>query len=342
MMWPYTDRFFTYKRPIPERSDAIVKLSYSWWCTNDRRPLNEPTLSSPKSIGQDDDTCEEWERHEALHEDVTTQDRIKERLYEEEIELKWEKGGSGLVFYTDAQVWQEQEGDFDEQTADDWDVDMSGYYEEDGGDKDARDYLKMRLETRRRDGLATADVGYSVGGFEKHTKLCAVHLVDSHYCTDPAKFISVLCTSLSTMLHVELPHINVLSKMDLIEQYGRLAFNLDYYTEVMDLSYLVEQLTSDPFFRRHKRLHEKLAEVIQDYGLVTFMPLSIKDEKSLRLVLSAVDKASGFCFGETKQSLGNLMSVAVGADFQFTSTLAFQEKYVEKDKRTVEEEALDL
>uniref|UniRef100_A0A803JWA3 GPN-loop GTPase 2 n=1 Tax=Xenopus tropicalis TaxID=8364 RepID=A0A803JWA3_XENTR len=118
----------------------------------------------------DDDTCEEWERHEALHEDVTTQDRIKERLYEEEIELKWEKGGSGLVFYTDAQVWQEQEGDFDEQTADDWDVDMSGYYEEDGGDKDARDYLKMRLETRRRDGLATADVGYSVGGFEKHTK----------------------------------------------------------------------------------------------------------------------------------------------------------------------------
>uniref|UniRef100_A0A8C7ECQ7 GPN-loop GTPase 2 n=1 Tax=Nothoprocta perdicaria TaxID=30464 RepID=A0A8C7ECQ7_NOTPE len=50
-----------------------------------------------------------------------------------------------------------------------------------------------------------------------------VHLVDSHYCTDPGKFISVLCTSLSTMLHVELPHVNVLSKMDLIEQYGKLG-----------------------------------------------------------------------------------------------------------------------
>ncbi|CAJ0917710.1 unnamed protein product [Ranitomeya imitator] len=79
-------------------------------------------------------------------------------------------------------------------------------------------------------------------------RLCAVHLVDSHYCTDPAKFISVLCTSLSTMLHIELPHLNILSKVDLIEQYGRLAFNIDYYTEVMDLSYLVEHLTSDPFF----------------------------------------------------------------------------------------------
>lgn len=48
----------------------------------------------------DDDDGEEWDRHEALHNDVTTQERSKERLFEEKIELKWEKGGSGLVFYT--------------------------------------------------------------------------------------------------------------------------------------------------------------------------------------------------------------------------------------------------
>ena len=48
----------------------------------------------------DDDTGEEWERHAAFHNDVTSQERTKERLFEEEIELKWEKGGSGLVFYT--------------------------------------------------------------------------------------------------------------------------------------------------------------------------------------------------------------------------------------------------
>ncbi|MEE6527826.1 hypothetical protein FKM82_029496 [Ascaphus truei] len=150
-------------------------------------------------------------------------------------------------------------------------------------------------------------------------RLCSVHLVDSHYCTDPAKFISVLCTSLSTMLHVELPHVNLLSKMDLIEQYGRLAFNLDYYTEVLNLSFLVDHLTSDPFFRRHRRLHEKLAEVIEDYGLVTFTPLSVQDEKSMRGVLAAVDKANGFCFGEEQNSLRVLMSSAVGAEFHFTS-----------------------
>jgi len=54
-------------------------------------------------------------------------------------------------------------------------------------------------------------------------QLAAVHLVDSHHCSDPTKFISVLLTSLSTMIHVELPHVNVLSKIDLVEQYGKLG-----------------------------------------------------------------------------------------------------------------------
>lgn len=63
-------------------------------------------------------------------------------------------------------------------------------------------------------------------------RLAAVHLVDAHLCSDPAKYISALLLSLSTMLHLELPHVNLLSKIDLIEQYGKLQFNLDFYTEV--------------------------------------------------------------------------------------------------------------
>ncbi|XP_030074309.1 GPN-loop GTPase 2 [Microcaecilia unicolor] len=174
-------------------------------------------------------------------------------------------------------------------------------------------------------------------------RLAAVHLVDSHYCTDPAKFISVLCTSLSTMLHVELPHVNVLSKMDLIEQFGRLAFNLDFYTEVMDLSYLLDHLASDPFFQHYRRLNEKLVEVIEDYSLVSFVPLNVQDKESMRRVIKAVDKANGYCFGEPEQrSLEAMMSAAVGADFQFTSTLAVQEKYVHVEDRTVEQEAMQL
>ncbi|KAK1795036.1 hypothetical protein P4O66_010226 [Electrophorus voltai] len=187
-------------------------------------------------------------------------------------------------------------------------------------------------------------------------RLTAVHLVDSHYCADPAKFISVLCTSLSTMLHVELPHVNVLSKMDLIEQYGKLAFNLDFYTEVMDLSYLVEHLAFDPFFKKFHHLNKKLAEVIQDYSLVSFVPLNVQagalllflsstdsDKGSMMQVLRTVDKANGYCFGDLEErNLQAMMSAAVGADFQFNSTLGVQERYVESNKKTLEEEVMEL
>ncbi|VDP33798.1 unnamed protein product [Heligmosomoides polygyrus] len=57
----------------------------------------------------DDDQCEEWERHEALHDDVTEQDRAKPRKYEEEMEVTWEKGGPGLVWFTDKNYWDERE-----------------------------------------------------------------------------------------------------------------------------------------------------------------------------------------------------------------------------------------
>lgn len=46
-----------------------------------------------------------------MHSDVAHHvERNKERLFEQEIELKWEKGGSGLVFYTDAQFWDAEKG----------------------------------------------------------------------------------------------------------------------------------------------------------------------------------------------------------------------------------------
>ena len=47
---------------------------------------------------------ESFVEHEAVTGDVTSQRREKERLFEEEIEQKWEKGGSGLVYYTGEKI----------------------------------------------------------------------------------------------------------------------------------------------------------------------------------------------------------------------------------------------
>ena len=52
-------------------------------------------------------------------------------------------------------------------------------------------------------------------------KLCVVHLVDSHYCLEPSKYISVLLVTLATMVHLELPHVNIFSKIDLLRQFGK-------------------------------------------------------------------------------------------------------------------------
>ncbi|XP_003799905.1 GPN-loop GTPase 2 [Otolemur garnettii] len=155
-------------------------------------------------------------------------------------------------------------------------------------------------------------------------RLTAVHLVDSHYCTDPAKFISVLCTSLATMLHVELPHVNLLSKMDLIEHYGKLGQGSSIYRGSMEEA------------------------VVRDWNdtPVSFMPISfliVQDKESVQRVLQAVDKANGYCFGVQEQrSLEAMMSAAVGADFHFSSTLGIQEKYLAPSDQSVEQEAMQL
>ncbi|VDL99295.1 unnamed protein product [Schistocephalus solidus] len=85
-----------------------------------------------------DDLPEEWDRFEALHDDPYNVDRNanKNLKYENKIELKWEKGGSGLVFYTDEFAWRQadslrKEEFFDEPASFDWDIDMQHY--EDGG-----------------------------------------------------------------------------------------------------------------------------------------------------------------------------------------------------------------
>ncbi len=66
------------------------------------------------------------------------------------------------------------------------------------------------------------------------------------------RYISTLLLSLNSMLHLEMPHINVLSKVDLVKHYGKLDFNLDFYTEVQDLSYLVHAMGSGPFSQKFR------------------------------------------------------------------------------------------
>jgi GTPase SAR1 family protein len=133
-----------------------------------------------------------------------------------------------------------------------------------------------------------------------HYRLCTVHLCDSHLCCDPGKYVSALIVTLQSMLHLETPHVSVLSKVDMMDKYGDLAFNLEYYTEVMDLEYLVEHIGNDPKMAKYKKLTAGLCEIIEDFGLVRFVPLAIEDEDTVRNVATLVDKSIGYSLGVHK------------------------------------------
>ncbi|KAG2435326.1 hypothetical protein HXX76_007401 [Chlamydomonas incerta] len=168
-------------------------------------------------------------------------------------------------------------------------------------------------------------------------RLVAVQLIDAHLCTDPSKYLSALLLSLNTMLHLELPHINVLSKMDLVRQYGKMDFNLDFYTEVQDLGYLVAAMGGKPFSNKFKKLSLGLCEVVEEYGLVTFVPLAIQERESLAKLVIAADKANGYCFatlrGHTPYPPEILYGSAASGLGDKDIWLSLQEKYIDGEVR---------
>lgn len=135
------------------------------------------------------------------------------------------------------------------------------------------------------------------------TQLVAVHLSDAANIVDAGRYISLLMLALRAMLMLELPHVNVLSKMDLLddEQQAALrtccacpdaAFSLDYYTEVHDLSYLTSYLEErEP---RLARMCAVLGELVEEYGLVSFETLAVEDKASMLHLVDLLDKAIGY------------------------------------------------
>lgn len=126
-------------------------------------------------------------------------------------------------------------------------------------------------------------------------RLAAVHLVDSHYCTDLSLFVAAALTSLTTMLQLELAHVNVLTKVDLLRFYGRLPFKLEFFTDMLDMQHLVERLEeSAQFPGRFKRLNAAMVELISDFNLVAFLPLNVFDPISFSALIKQIDKANGY------------------------------------------------
>lgn len=157
-----------------------------------------------------------------------------------------------------------------------------------------------------------------------HLRLTCVSLVDSTSCWEAHKFLSAALLSTTAMLRLELPTVSVLTKVDLLVEEKDMPFSLEYFLECQDLDRLVDYLDGhhhedytsydsnymdDPdyiqarqktrqsiFFRKHSKLHSLLSEVVNDFGLLSFVPLDINRADSVGRVLRYIDKANGYIF----------------------------------------------
>lgn len=134
-------------------------------------------------------------------------------------------------------------------------------------------------------------------------RFCVVNLTDCYYITSSSQYVSVVLLALRSMLMMDLPQINVFSKIDLLKSYGELPFRLDYYTEVQDLEYLqpyIEQESSGVLAKKYQRLTEVISEMVADFNLVSFEVLCVDDKESMINLQSVVDKANGYIFGASE------------------------------------------
>jgi hypothetical protein len=72
-------------------------------------------------------------------------------------------------------------------------------------------------------------------------------------------------------------------------------FNLDFYTEVQDLSYLENSLNA-ALPPKYAALNMAMISLVEDYSLVGFETLAVEDKNSMMHLMRMVDRANGYVF----------------------------------------------
>jgi len=117
-------------------------------------------------------------------------------------------------------------------------------------------------------------------------RVVSVYLLDALFVLEPAKFISGCMLSLSCMLQLSLPHVNIITKCDIADK--------DQISQILEsegawmLSGMDAQSAGN---NKLKKLTEAFSSVIDDYMIVSFAMLDVTDEESIEEVLARTDHA---------------------------------------------------
>ena len=113
--------------------------------------------------------------------------------------------------------------------------------------------------------------------FRSHNfNVCSIFMLDAQFLTECGKFMGGVLTALSAMVKLEVPHVNIMSKMDLLSVQAR-----EKLEDFMDpVSYKFHERGKDGNEKR-TRLTDKLYQIIEDFSMVQFFPLE-KRSKNVR------------------------------------------------------------
>ncbi|KAF2734958.1 hypothetical protein EJ04DRAFT_391454, partial [Polyplosphaeria fusca] len=193
-------------------------------------------------------------------------------------------------------------------------------------------------------------------------RLVVLHLTDSIVLSRPSLYVSSLLLALRSMLQMDLPHLNVLTKIDNLKNYPDLPFNLDYYTEVQSLSYLLPHLNKEqnsgipgPKGGNTRRttedtdndeepkskfaaLNSAIVDLVEEFALVGFETLAVEDKKSMMFLLRAIDRAGGYAFGSVEGANDSVWQVAMRQDAVTMEPRDVQERWLDRREEMDEEE----
>ncbi|TEY85766.1 hypothetical protein BOTCAL_0012g00210 [Botryotinia calthae] len=164
-------------------------------------------------------------------------------------------------------------------------------------------------------------------------RLVVLHLSDSYCLTLPSLYISNLILSLRAMLQMDLPHLNVLTKMDKLASYPPLPFNLDFYTEVQDLSHLLPSLQEESSLMKGSKfegLNKAIIQLVEDFGLVGFETLAVEDKRSMMHLLQVIDRAGGYAFGGAEGANDTVWQVAMREGTTTMDIKDVQERWIDR------------
>ena len=132
---------------------------------------------------------------------------------------------------------------------------------------------------------------------------------------------------------MDLPHLNVLTKIDKLSSYGPLPFNLEFYTEVQDLSYLLSHLADESPVKRHSKfagLNKAIVDLVEDFGLVSFETLAVEDKRSMMTLLQAIDRTGGYAFGGAEGANDTVWQVAMREGLRGMTIGDVQDRWIDR------------